>query len=127
MKKALSLALCLFVFNSFAVATTTPSHKPKNRHIDLKSNEVKITEKGLCLYIDNQEVPVSCVFSGSKGLFIKECQLKDIPEFQSKGLHRCWCHNPDCPRESKIFIARKWRKYCSERCEYEAQYHKYDR
>ncbi len=86
MKNVFSLMLCFLFFNSIAVASSTPSHKLKSRHIDLKSEEVKITEKGLCLYIDDREVPISCVFSGSKGLFIKECQLKNIPEFQSKRL-----------------------------------------
>ena len=70
MKKVLPLMLCLFFFNSIAVASTAPSHKLESRHIDLKSDEVKITEIGLCLCIDYQEVPISCVFSGSKGLFV---------------------------------------------------------
>jgi hypothetical protein len=121
MRRVSFLIMVSLFFSTLSLASESLSQQPaKSRRIYVDSDKVKITDKGLFLSIDNIAIPISGVFSDKKGLFIKEIQLKKSPECQSKGLHRCLCHNPDCPRENKIFIATEWRPYCSDRCEYEA-------
>jgi hypothetical protein len=121
MKKVLILAMIPLVFNSFSFASQSASQPSvKNQHIYVDADKVKITKKGLFLSVDNDVIPIPCVFSDQKGFFIKEIQLKNLPEYQTKRIHQCLCHNPDCPRENRLFIATEWRPFCSDRCEYEA-------
>ena len=127
--KRLSLITGLFLLTISAFAFGATSHgKGQSRRIFIDAEKVKTTDKGIFITVDNELIPVSCIFSDTNGhFFIKEAQLKNDLRLQTKRLHRCWCHNPDCPRESRIFIATHWRKYCSERCMLEAINNGYDR
>ena len=131
MKKApLLLSLLLLSASSFVLGA--PSRKNiHTKRIYIDAEKVKTTDKGIFIGIDDEFIRVSGIFSDKNGhVFIKEAQLENDSALQEKGFHRwhrCWCHNPDCPRENRIFAARKWRKYCSERCLYEAINNGYER
>lgn len=122
MKKLLPFVMSFILVGVSSFCSESSSRTVhQEQRIYLAADAIKVSDLGVFITVDGELLPVPAVFSDKKGPYVKRNQLRRFPGCQSKRLHRCWCHNPNCPKPDRIFIAWKWRKYCSEMCAYEAQ------
>ena len=116
MKILTCVLTAMMAVSSFANADEA-SNKPQKIYVD--PSDVQVAEEGILVTLQDQVVLVKNLRSDRRGFFVLDSEMHSI----EKRLHRCYCHNPECPRGT--FIATKWRKYCSEPCEYEHIHRKY--